>query len=36
MPPGTDKPWWRQPYGPVLIGFLVVAAYFLLPHATTP
>jgi Protein of unknown function (DUF2933) len=29
MVPAGDKPWWRQPYGLVLIGFLAIAAYFL-------
>lgn len=30
MSPETERQWWRQPYRLVLIGFLAVAAYFLI------
>ena len=30
----TNTPWWRTPFGIVLCGFLVVAAFFLLTEHT--
>ncbi len=29
MTPETDKPWWQRPDRLVLVGFLAIAAYFL-------
>lgn len=29
MSPDTAIPWWRQPFGLVLIGFLAIAGFFL-------
>jgi hypothetical protein len=34
MTPETETPWWRQPFGLVLIGFLAIAGFFLLTEHT--
>lgn len=30
MKEGTQRPWWRTPFGIVLCGFLAIAAFFLI------
>ena len=30
----TNAPWWRTPFGAVLCGFLIIAAFFLLTEHT--
>lgn len=34
VPPAPDAPWWRSKSGIVLLGFLAIAAFFLLTEHT--